>query len=133
MGSIQEEQTAGIGQIACVANSMASLLLLGCRSEQGFLRWYFYYDTYNLPMQYHANAHQHSDLGSNGKVTGLEPILIHFADEKPWQVPESDALYKYATPCNSSFPVKPVSRGAPAAGHHRRRRQHARWSELVNG
>lgn len=100
---------------------------LPCSSEQSFLNWYFRYDAVNLPFAYHANAHQHPDLRSAGTVTGLQPILLHFADKKPWEVPNNDALYKYANPCRDSFPVSlvlPSTLPIPkkhVRRHHRRR------------
>lgn len=103
-----------------------------CSSEQNFLDWYFRYDSFNLPFSYHANAHQHPDLRSHGTVTGLQPILLHFADKKPWEVPSNDTLSKYANPCSEAFPVT-IAPPSPSKGyalprlrkhvnrHHRRR------------
>lgn len=98
----------------CLSHELQTMLCMCCSSEQTFLDWYFRYDAINLPFTYHANAHQHPDLRTHGTVTGLQPILLHFADKKPWEIPEDDVLHRYAHPCNDTFPTQLV---LPSSSH----------------
>jgi len=62
-------------------------------AEQSFLSWYFEYTGYRLPMIYNANV---NFLNASGATAGgAYPIMVHFADNKLFNINESHPHWHY--------------------------------------
>lgn len=62
-------------------------------AEQSFLSWYFEYTGYRLPMIYNANV---NFLNASGATAGgADPIMVHFADNKLFNVNESHPFWHF--------------------------------------
>jgi len=62
-------------------------------AEQSFLSWYFEYTGYRLPMIYNANV---NFLNASGATAGgAYPIMVHFADNKLFNINEGHPHWHY--------------------------------------
>jgi len=61
-------------------------------AEQSFFAWYFAYTGYRLPMAYNANFDYLVDGLTAG---GTKPLVIHFANQKPFLVNQSHNAWEY--------------------------------------
>ena len=62
-------------------------------AEQSFLSWYFEYTGYRLPMIYNANV---NFLNASGATAGgADPIVVHFADNKLFNINESHPYWHF--------------------------------------
>jgi hypothetical protein len=62
------------------------------RAEQSFLSWFFRYTAFELSMKYNFNF----DFLVNGRTSGgEEPLIIHFADKKPFHAQPEDPEWPY--------------------------------------
>eukprot|EP00879_Flechtneria_rotunda_P013123 GHRR01013706.1.p1 GENE.GHRR01013706.1~~GHRR01013706.1.p1 ORF type:complete len:316 (+),score=43.52 GHRR01013706.1:100-1047(+) len=74
-------------------------------AEQTFIDWYFYYTGYRLPIPYNTNVHKALTSFKGGKLQtpgGAAPIVLHFANIKPWGIQPEDKLYKWAHRCKEA-------------------------------
>lgn len=62
---------------------------------------YFHYTGFRLPIIYNTNTDK-GLVNKGGKLLtpgGAAPIVLHFANRKPWELPTDDKLYKLANRC----------------------------------
>jgi Glycosyl transferase family 8 len=52
-------------------------------AEQSFFDWYFRYDRWTLPVRYNSISFLLENEGNTSR-SGLKPVIVHFAGEKPF-------------------------------------------------
>ena len=62
-------------------------------TEQSFLTWYFAYTGLRLPMKYNANARYLEASGAT--AGGAFPLVVHFADDKHFDINETHPHWHY--------------------------------------
>ncbi|WIA36569.1 hypothetical protein OEZ86_007861 [Tetradesmus obliquus] len=81
-------------------------------AEQTFISWYFHYTGFRLPMIYNTNSIKGIDKIEGDKlltIGGAPPIVLHFANTKPWNIKKDDKMWPFANRCKDDLeqPGKP--------------------------
>ncbi len=77
-------------------------------AEQSFLSWFFRYTAFELPMKYNLNFAFMLEGQTPG---GEEPVILHFADRKPFNAQPNDPEWPYLC-----WQRKHYVEGSPSAG-----------------